>query len=177
MRTCASRASTSYSTSPNARGLTTLLRGDDAEPRRARRNPTEEANLRILTTGPLPPNPAELMGSQRMRAVIDALKSDSDLVIFDSPPLQAVSDSAILSSYMDGTLLVIDASRSQRRSVRLGRDALAKAGANVLGVVLNRTRAPGNSGYEAYGAYYGSKEADGSGPTPQSAEPQSTGRA
>ena len=104
---------------------------------------TEQENLRVLTTGPLPPNPAELLGSQRMRAVLERLKAGGDLVIFDSPPLQAVTDAAILSSFLDGTLLVIDARRSRRRAVRAGCEALARAGANVIGAVLNRDARPG----------------------------------
>ena len=74
---------------------------------------TEQGGLRVVTTGPLPPNPAELLGSQRMRTTMDRLKSSEDLVIFDSPPLQAVTDSAILSSFVDVTLFVIDAGEAE----------------------------------------------------------------
>ena len=136
---------------PNAHGLTTLLRSDEVSIDAVVQT-TEQANLRVLTTGPLPPNPAELMGSQRMRTVLDRLKIGEDLVIFDSPPLQAVTDSAILSSFLDGTLFVIDARQSRGRAVRLAREALAKAGANVLGAVLNRVQARSDS---AYASYYG----------------------
>jgi succinoglycan biosynthesis transport protein ExoP len=134
---------------PNAHGLTTLLRSDGISVD-AIVQMTEQANLRILTTGPLPPNPAELLGSQRMRTVLDRLKIDEDLVIFDSPPLQAVTDSAILSSFVDGTVFVIDAQHGRRRAVRAAREALAKAGANVLGAVLNRIPARANSDYASY---------------------------
>jgi polysaccharide biosynthesis transport protein len=140
---------------PNERGLSSMLRSDELSPD-AIAQTTEQANLRILTTGPLPPNPAELMGSQRMRTVLDRLKTGEDLVIFDSPPLQAVTDSAILSSFLDGTLFVIDTKHSRRRTVRLGREALAKAGANVLGAVLNRIPARADSDYAGY--YGGSQE-------------------
>jgi len=136
---------------PNAHGLTTLLRSDEVS-LDAIAQGTEQANLRILTTGPLPPNPAELLGSQRMRAILERLKAACDLLIFDSPPLQAVTDSAILSSFVDGTLFVIDAGRSGRGAVRFGRESLAKAGAQVLGAVLNRVPARAHSRY--YG-YYG----------------------
>jgi succinoglycan biosynthesis transport protein ExoP len=143
---------------PNAHGLTTLLRNDEASVD-AIAQLTEQENLRILTTGPLPPNPAELAGSQRMRRVVDKLAGAGDLVIFDSPPLQAVTDAAILGSFLDATLFVIDAQHSRRRAARLGRDSLAKAGANVLGAVLNRVPARAKSdqvGY--YGGYYASDE-------------------
>jgi len=77
----------------------------------------------------------------------------------DSPPLQAVADSAILSSFLDGTLIVIDAERSRQRTVRLGRESLARAGANVLGAVLNRIPARVHSEYATY--YGGNHEVEG----------------
>jgi polysaccharide biosynthesis transport protein len=142
---------------PNAHGLTTLLRSDEVS-LDAIAQVTEQDNLRVLTTGPLPPNPAELLGSQRMRTILERLKAGFDLVIFDSPPLQAVTDSAILSSFVDGTLFVIDAGRSRRRTVILGRETLGKAGAKVLGVVLNRIPVRARADYaEYYGDSYGSK--------------------
>ena len=150
---------------PNAHGLTTLLRNDEAS-LDAIAQPTEQENLRVLTTGPLPPNPAELVGSQRMRKVIELLTGSEDLVIFDSPPLQAVTDAAILGSFLDATVFVIDARQSRRRAVRVGRESLAKAGANVLGAVLNRVPPRAKSdkaGY--YGGYYASDEAGVVGPS------------
>ena len=137
----------------NSHGLTTLLRSDQVS-LDAIVQTSEQENLRILTTGPLPPNPAELTGSQRMRTVLDRLKTEQDLVIFDSPPMQSVTDSAILSSFVDGTLVVIDAEHSRRRAVRLAREALAKAGANVIGAVLNRLPARARADVNDYGDYY-----------------------
>ena len=132
----------------NAHGLTSMLRSDGVGVDSIAQA-TEQANLRILTTGPLPPNPAELLGSQRMRMVLERLKAAGDLLIFDSPPLQSVTDAAILSSFLDATLLVVDTKVSRRGAVRLGMEALSKAGANVLGAVLNRLkdRAPDFQGY------------------------------
>jgi len=142
---------------PNAHGLTTLLRSDEVS-LDALAHQSEQTNLRILTTGPLPPNPAELVGSRRMQTVLGRLKTGEDLVIFDSPPLQAVTDSAILSSFVDGTLFVIDAGHSRRGAVHQGREALARAGANVLGAVLNRIPARAHSNYaDYYGGDYGSE--------------------
>lgn len=134
---------------PNAQGLTTLLRSE-AVALDAVVHGSEQANLRILTTGPLPPNPAELLGSQRMRAVLGLLQQTSELVIFDSPPLQAVTDAAVLSSFTDGTLFVVDAGRSRRRSVRQARGALDRAGAHVLGFVLNRVATKEATNYAGY---------------------------
>jgi polysaccharide biosynthesis transport protein len=141
---------------PNAHGLTTLLRSGEVS-LDGIAQATEQANLRIVSTGPLPPNPAELLDTQRMRAILDLLRAGGDLVIFDSPPLHAVTDSAILSSLLDGTLFVIEAGRSHRGAVRKGREALALAGANVLGAVLNRVPEQAGSGYAYYyGDYHGS---------------------
>jgi capsular exopolysaccharide synthesis family protein len=142
---------------PNSQGLTTLLRDDHAMPD-AIAQVTEQENLRVLTSGPLPPNPAEILGSQRMRTILERLKAENDLIIFDSPPLLAVTDSAILSSLVDGTLLVVDAGRSRRRALRTGSEVLARAGANVLGSVLNRIPPRARAGY---GNYYGGHPAAG----------------
>jgi non-specific protein-tyrosine kinase len=139
---------------PNARGLTDLLRHQSISVD-AVANPTEEDNLRIVTTGSLPPNPAELLGSKRMRTVVERLQGAADLVIFDSPPLLAVTDAAVMGSFLDGTLFVIDAAKGRRRLSRMGRELLARSGANTLGVVLNRVPAVARFGY---GGYYGHAE-------------------
>ena len=134
---------------PNERGLTTLLRDEQAVLETILQD-TEQPGLRLLTTGPLPPNPAELLGSQRMRQALDRLLAVAELIVIDSPPLQAVADAAVLSSRVDGTLLVIDTSRGHRRAVRDSREALARAGAKVLGVVINRLPATAGANYAAY---------------------------
>ncbi|MGD0862578.1 MAG: polysaccharide biosynthesis tyrosine autokinase [Candidatus Limnocylindrales bacterium] len=155
---------------PNAHGLTTLLRSDEVG-LDAIAHETEQENLRILTTGPLPPNPAELLGSQRMRTIIERLKSGNDLLIFDSPPLQVVTDSAILSSVLDATLLVIDARHTRRRSVLQGREALTKVGATVLGAVLNRLPAGHRADQADYYDGYPAKGARGTDESPKPASP------
>ena len=160
---------------PNAHGLTTLLRRDDVSLDVVLQK-TEQDNLRVLTTGPLPPNPAELLGSHRMREITDRLKAEADLVIFDSPPLQAVTDSAILSAFLDGTLLVVDAGRSRRRAVRLAREALERADATVIGAVLNRIPVGARSDHaDYYGGVYGTEsgpaKAGGPGAAPERSAP------
>jgi len=138
---------------PNSHGLTTLLRSDEASLESFART-TEAESLRVLTSGPLPPNPAELLGSQRMRTIVERLQVGHDIVIFDSPPLQVVADAALISAVVHGTLLVIDASRSRRAAIRQGREALARANARVLGAVLNRIPERDHSGDQVYYAYY-----------------------
>jgi capsular exopolysaccharide synthesis family protein len=122
---------------------------------------TEQERLRVVTTAPLPPNPAELLGSHRMQTILERLVAAADLVILDSPPLQAVTDAAILASITDATLLVIDAERTRRAAAERGREALAKSGARVLGVALNRLsgRTRGDYVYYDYYGAYGAEAA------------------
>jgi succinoglycan biosynthesis transport protein ExoP len=157
---------------PNAHGLTTLLRGDDVS-LDAVAHATEQANLQVLTAGPLPPDPAELLGSQRMREIVDRLKEQADLVIFDSSPVQAVADASVLSCFLGGTVLVVHAGHSRRGNVRKAREALATAGANVLGAVLNRIPGGEHSHYsQYYGGYGGDHGAatEGAGGKPPAAD-------
>src|SRR6185312_3503796 len=137
----------------NDRGLTNLLRGDDTRWESVVQ-PTEQEGLRVLTTGAQPPNPAELLGSQRMKRVLEKLTAAHELLIIDSPPLLIVTDAAILSSVASGTVLVIDAKRTRRDSARQAREALTKAGAHVLGALLNGLPP---KDFPAYGGYYGTE--------------------
>jgi capsular exopolysaccharide synthesis family protein len=136
---------------PNEDGLTTMLRDEKITVAKIAHS-TEQANLRIVTTGPLPPNPAELLGSQRMRRALDKLKADAEIVIFDTPPVQVVVDAVVMSSYLDATVLVVDVGRSRRGALRQAGEALARANANVLGVILNRV--PGVSRASDHGYYH-----------------------
>jgi non-specific protein-tyrosine kinase len=159
---------------PNSQGFTTLLRDGQAKIE-AVAHVTEQGNLRILTSGPLPPNPAELLSSLRMRDALERLSADSDLIILDGPPLQGVTDSAILSSVADGTLLVVESGRARRGPVRQATEALAKAGAHVLGAVLNRI--PARAGWDEAGSYGGYLDADeGTGRRPKGTEVSPTGK-
>jgi succinoglycan biosynthesis transport protein ExoP len=150
---------------PNVSGLTSLLRSDDVAIDDVAQA-TEEERLGVIATGPLPPNPAELLGSHRMQTILERLVAAADLVIVDSPPLQAVTDAAILASITDGTLLVIDAGRTRRAAAGHGREALAKSGARVLGAALNRLSQRGHGDYVYYDYYgaYGAEAAAKHGP-------------
>ena len=121
---------------------------------------TEIENLMLLPSGPLPPNPAELLGSARMKAIIEQLKKEADVVLFDSPPSLVVTDAAILSTGLDGVLLVNDAGHTRRDQARRGVEVLRQVGANVLGVVLNRLslRRGGHYYYRYY--YYRSEDGE-----------------
>jgi tyrosine-protein kinase len=140
---------------PNDHGLSTLMAGNETTYESVT-HATDVNGLRVLTSGPLPPNPAELLASPRMRAILAGLLEHVDLVVIDSPPLQAVTDAAVLSSLVDGTILVVAAGRTRRDSLVRGRDALQRVGANVLGALLNGVSEGMDSGAAfAYFGYYG----------------------
>jgi non-specific protein-tyrosine kinase len=141
---------------PNSLGLTSLIHHPVTAVEAALQR-TEQDNLSVITTGPLPPNPAELLGSQRMRTVLGDVLASCDVVVLDSPPVQAVADTVILSSFVDGCLFVVDATKSRRRAVHRAREGLDRAGARMLGAVLNRVALGPD---DVYSAYYG--EAPGS---------------
>ncbi len=111
---------------------------------------TEVENLRVITTGHLPPNPAELLGSKRMQKLIETLKSHFDMVIFDTPPCLPVADTAILARHMDGVLLIVNAGRTRRDTAVKAKETLQRAGARVVGVVLNRVSQRENGYYYYY---------------------------
>jgi capsular exopolysaccharide synthesis family protein len=120
--------------------------------------PTVE-NLRVLTSGPLPPNPSELLGSQRMQELVGRLEAHADVVLFDSPPILPVTDAAILTNLVDGTILVTDAGGTRREMAQHAKQDLDQVGANILGVSLNRISLNGGSGHYYY--YYHYYYADG----------------
>ncbi|MFB0533812.1 MAG: polysaccharide biosynthesis tyrosine autokinase, partial [Anaerolineae bacterium] len=120
---------------------------------------TQVENLRVLTSGPLPPNPSELLGSQKMKSLIESLKGKADVVLLDSPPSLVVTDAAVLAGQVDGVLLVADAGKTRREMAQRAKEDLIKVGANVLGAVLNKL-SPRGAGYYYYYYYY-SRDGDG----------------
>lgn len=122
---------------------------------------TEVENLRVLTTGPLPPNPSELLGSQKMTDLIENLKEEADVVLLDSPPALPVTDAAVLSSKTDGVLLITDAGNTRRDTARRAKEDLMRVGANILGAVLNKLSVRGASYYYYYYYYYYSRDDEG----------------
>jgi non-specific protein-tyrosine kinase len=110
---------------------------------------TETENLSVLTTGPHPPNPAELLDSKRMQELIARFKEQYDLLIFDTPPILPRIDAAVLARHLDATLIIVDAGHTRRASALRAKEALARAGGRILGVALNRI-----SRHNAYYYYY-----------------------
>ncbi len=109
-------------------------------------------NLKILNSGPIPSNPTELLGSRRIQELIGILKERFDTIIFDSPPVNAVSDACILSSQVDGVILVVHVGQSNRKGVQKCKQQLEAVKANIYGVILNRLDMKKN-GYYSYGYY------------------------
>lgn len=123
---------------PNQQGLSNLIMGEadftvftrlDAYP-----------NLCVITSGPVPPNGSELLGSMRMRHLMDRLREEYDIIILDTSPLLSVTDTVVTSSLADGVLLVVQAGHTHAADVRCACEALGAAHANLLGIVLNMAR-------------------------------------
>ena len=138
---------------PNDQGLTTLLAGanlaiDEVVQR------TEIESLLVLTSGPLPIDPSERIGSQQMRELHERLKAVADIVIFDAPSTIAFSDTSILSSFVDATMLVIRAGDVPRGAVEQVKAMLTKAHANLIGVVLNAAPTESVDSVHYHNQYY-----------------------
>lgn len=108
-------------------------------------------NLVILTSGKIPPNPSEMLSSKAMTTLLDALKQNFDYIILDTPPVQAVTDSQILATKADGTILVVRAERTKKDSVQSAINLLKKVNADVIGTVLNGLDNSRNKYYYYYG--------------------------
>jgi capsular exopolysaccharide synthesis family protein len=115
------------------------------------------ANLSLLPCGPIPPNPAELIISDRMKDMLKELSGRFDHIIIDSPPLINVTDPVILSTMVDGVILVVHGGKSTRDIVRRARQELSTVGAKIFGVVLNNVdlRREGYDNYYYYRYYSG----------------------
>jgi len=138
---------------PNQRGLSNLIVGDADST--VFTTLKDYPNLSVITTGPIPPNSSELLGSARMKHLMDRLREEYDVVIMDTPPILSVTDAVVASSLADGVILVVQAGKTRSGEVRHAQEVLKEAHANLLGVVLNRARRLGNDYYYArsYGAY------------------------
>lgn len=132
----------------NKRGLTTMMLDDSALA-----NPPLVSvgvdNLHLLPSGELPPTPADVLGSQRMVDIIGLLKARAHYVLFDSPPVLAATDAALLGSRLDGVLLVVRAGHTRREDAARAREALGRVNARIVGAVLS------NAPRERTGSYYG----------------------
>jgi polysaccharide biosynthesis transport protein len=131
-------------------GLTNLLL-DDKLALADLLQPTEQPGLRVLPMGEPPPNPAELVGTNRMAAVLALVRTSAEIVIIDSPPIQLVADAALLAQHADGTILVVDSGHTPVRALTESVETLKRAGVHLLGAVLNRVPGATTTAYVAYG--------------------------
>lgn len=130
----------------NERGLTTMMLEDAALSTPPLLNTSVE-NLLILPSGPLPPNPADLLSSQRMNDVIGVLKARAHYILFDSPPVLAVTDAAVLGAKLDGVLLIVRAGHTRRDHTARARQALERVHVRIVGAVLTDAPRESMGGY------------------------------
>ena len=136
----------------NTPGFTDMMR-DDALMAKPPLQEMEVPNLRLLASGTIPPNPSELLASRRMSEVIAALQQQADIVLFDAPPIIAVTDAAVLSSKVDAVLLVVSAGKTKREHAKKAKALLEKVNAHLIGTVLNNVK-----GEASLYQYYSSAE-------------------
>ncbi|MER3428126.1 MAG: hypothetical protein C4334_08500 [Pyrinomonas sp.] len=136
----------------NVRGVANYLAGErDTESLIQTHAPLP--NLKIMTSGPVPPSPAELLGSDEMRRLVAEMSARFAHVIIDSPPVVSFTDAAILSTMVDGVVLIVHGGRSSRAVVRRAKRLLQDVGAHIIGVVLNNVKLDAHD-YQYYASYY-----------------------
>lgn len=140
----------------NARGLTNCLSGESNDLENLIQTYDKQPNLKLLPSGPIPPNPAELLGSEEMRRLLVSLSERFTHIIVDSPPAISFTDASILSTFVDGVILVVHGGRSSRAVVRRAKQQLLDVGAHIFGVVLNNVKIESHDYYYAgyYSGYY-----------------------
>lgn len=137
----------------NQRGMSTAIVNDVPVENIVRE--TEIENLDLITSGPIPPNPSELLSSNKMMHLLKTFSMHYDMVIIDSPPLLAVTDAQVLSKITDGTVLVTNVAENNRDRLQDAKNLLEKADANILGVVMNNKKM--DTKKDDYYYYYGSE--------------------
>ena len=116
----------------------------------------EQENLDILTSGPIAPNPSEILMSNRMQVFLDTAREEYDYVLLDTPPVMPVTDAAALSSKTDGVMLVVASGEDKPEMVQFAKTRLEQAGATIIGCVLNKVKVGGGKyGYGYGGKHYG----------------------
>src|ERR1041385_2443191 len=133
----------------NIRGLSNVLSSEMTEAEMLNLVEHEgESGVYLMTAGPIPPDPAELVGSDRMRKVVEELSRTFDHVVIDSPPIGSFTDGVLLAALSDGVILVVHANQCSRKIAQRAHQSLAEVGAKILGVVLNRVNV------RTHGYYY-----------------------
>lgn len=117
---------------------------------------SEQDNLDLLPSGPIPPNPSEILASKRMTTLLEQLGEQYDVILIDTPPALAVTDSQVIATRCDGVILVIDQGKVKREIAQKAKANLEHVQARILGIVLNNVNRDSNDSYYYY--YYGNKE-------------------
>ena len=133
----------------NLKGLSNVLVGDVLLEEAI--HTTSIDHLDVISSGPVPPNPSELLGSRKMRAILERAKQQYDLVIFDTPPVLAVTDAQIMADFVDGAMLVVRSKVTELDAATRAVEALKPAKARLLGTVLNDREKKGSNYYYYYG--------------------------
>lgn len=147
----------------NKEGLSTYLSSDKSEEElMAMIRQYESSSLYVLTSGPVPPNPAELLGSDQMRRLLSIVENSFTHVIIDSPPVASFTDGVLLASMVDGVLLIVHGGKTARDTVRRSRQLLQDVGARIFGVVLNNVSLRSHDYYyqSYYRSYYSPAESE-----------------
>lgn len=146
---------------PRMPGLTDALYNDTFDNLGLMLQETKVPSLRVLTVGEKAPNPAELLGSQRMQELTAKLREQADLIIFDTPPILAVTDSQVIGTQVQANMLVLDTKRTTRKMALTAVEALDHVNAPIIGVTLNRVDARARGYYYYYDYYEGTEGEDG----------------
>ncbi|KAA8783356.1 protein-tyrosine kinase [Paenibacillus sp. 4624] len=125
---------------PNHVGLTSVLSSQYQVTEVLRETGVE--GLHVLSSGPIPPNPSEMIGSRKMTALLEGLKEEYDVILFDTPPVLTVTDALIISSLCDGVILVVNAGKVKKDLVKKAKAHLEHVNARILGAVLNNVQIP-----------------------------------
>ncbi|MFZ7826280.1 CpsD/CapB family tyrosine-protein kinase [Priestia sp. 40] len=112
---------------------------------------SEIPHLSVLTSGPIPPNPSELLASAQMTELLKEMKEQFDMIIFDTPPILAVTDAQILANQVDGTILVVSSGKTEKDAALKSKELLSNAQGKLLGVVLNNRKVEEGNYYYYYG--------------------------
>lgn len=139
----------------NAQGLSTLLSSDLTESEMLDVVQFDDAaKLHLLPSGPVPPNPAELIGSEQMSELLKVLEANFTHVVVDSPPIASFTDGVLVASLVDGVILVVHSGKSSRQVIKRSRQLLQDIGAKIFGVVLNNVNLRSQDNYYYYQSYY-----------------------
>lgn len=138
-----------YIESQHFMGLTNII-AQDIDYREVLHRKDGFLNLDIIISGPIPPNPSEILGSEKMKSLMEELEQEYDIIIMDSPPAGLVTDAAVLSTIVDGVIMVCAADKTKREDIGKSIDSLNKVNANIIGFVINKVKNKKGSIYNSY---------------------------